>query len=135
MFGGLFASIAAASTVVTDFTKEKVLRSQTRDAITLHVSPEGLRQAFWMNLKHEGLVRFELGTPGKEALASGVIHPDKLSAAQGRRYGIASIKGLRADLPLRLTLRSPRAFTIVGHQDTLANPYRIIQEGSMEIHG
>jgi hypothetical protein len=126
LFGGLLTTAATALSRTSDFAKEKILRIQVSDSIDLVPGDRGIRRQVWMKIRHDEMIRFEIGTPGQEILTSGMIQPSQASRTTGRNYGVGSVMGLSAATPLRVTLRSRKPFTLVSRQEIFDRPYRLV---------
>lgn len=121
----MLSALTAMPSKAVTFAKEKVPWLQGSRAIVLPPQADGIRMNLWLKMSHEGLVRFYVGTPGKEPIASGIIQPSKYRG-QVRDYGVLSVKGLRANTPITVTLRSPQKFSIYSRQEVFDYPYRVV---------
>lgn len=129
-FSGIFASLTAASTKAVAFTKETILRQPAhRQVIVLQDFPSAVRSNLWFRIRHEDGVRFVIGTPKREPVASGMIAPTG-EGRRGRDYGVLSVKGLLSTIPLQVVFSSRKPFQLLGYQEVFDRPYAVRSEGS-----
>lgn len=129
-FASIFASVTAASTRAVAFTKETILRRPAhQQVIVFQDFPSAIRSNLWFRIRHEDGVRFVIGAPKEDPVASGMIAPTRESAI-GRDYGVLSVKGLRSSIPLQVTFSSRKPFSLLGYQEVFDRPYAVRSEGT-----
>lgn len=165
-FTNIFASVAAFSTATVARAKQAVFgKAAFKETLNLKPADAAIRQALWLRIQHTDAIRFTVGSPGAEPIASGVIQPmptfndgghfevhpgpdaneidspwkfNRLQPAEymheyplpWRDYGIASVKGLRTDVPLQVTITSRTPFQVIGYQQVFDRPYTVVSEGA-----
>lgn len=143
LFSGTLSFLSSLSSKAIAFTRQTIIRKpQYHEDIVLETSSSHVRQALWINLEHLDAVRFTLGPPGVEPIASGMIAPSyrvqRYDVVDGNlrsypnNYGILSIKGLLCSVPVVLTLHSNKQFTVFGVQEAFNGPYFTRTKGTMK---
>jgi hypothetical protein len=128
VFSSLFASVATASATVTGNIRQAFGGHKHIHEIDLETSrSSSVRLALWLRIEHSDGVRFKVGTPGEETLASGVIAPS--ASRKWCDYQVLSIKGLNSPTPIRVTLTSKKPFQLLGLQEVFDKPYEVRSSG------
>ncbi len=126
MFSKILAGISSAAGVGITFAKEKVFRQKYDGYVPILPMPGMVYMSVSFVLEHTAPVRYAVGSPGQPNLCEGLIGPlqPSLPGQTRRRYAIQSLVGMKATLPIMITLSSEKPMGVVeeGTQITYRRP-------------